>query len=185
MKRYKLKEKISNDLISLDELKDNLRITHNNADTQLNNILKSAIEEVENECGRVISLSSYLLYMDNWPISNEIEIEKGPVSGITCVRYWSGGSFKTMPADNYQLDNTELTARVRFFDFPAVDSGRMNNIEIEFTTGWGAQADIPGNIRDAVLLLGSERYLTPANRNIKGEMTTAGNILRKLRVQRY
>ena len=90
-----------------------------------------------------------------------------------------------MPADNYQLDNTELTARVRFFDFPAVDSGRMNNIEIEFTTGWGAPADIPGNIRDAVLLLGSERYLTPANRNIKGEKTTAGNILRKLRVQRY
>jgi len=65
----------------------------------------------------------------------------------------------------------------------------MNAIEIEFTTGWATAGDVPKELRDALILLASDRYLNPENAYLNFgasiKRTAADQILRKYRVQRY
>lgn len=191
-KRYKLKTAPTFDPVPLTEVKANLRILHTDQDDYLKSLLDTAVDYVQSETGRQLALAHYYLYLDEWPADDELEIEKGPVSEVTAVRYWApdASDYSELASSNYQLDNSEQwSARLRFFDTPNLDADRMNGIQIEFTAGFSASGAIPPYARDAVVLFASERYLNPENIGINfgfgTRITAAERLLRKMRNQRF
>lgn len=189
--RYKLKTAPVFYPIVLSDLKTNLRILTTDQDTLLQSLIYTAIDDAQTMTGRQFARATYTAYLDAYPSSGEIEIDRGPVDAITTVKYYAPGAvtLTTLASTKYQLDNVELTARLRFLESFSVDKDKMNVIEIEFTAGWVDMASIPSSIKDAVILLASERYLNPGNAMLNFgssiRVTAAERLLRKIKIQRY
>jgi|WetSurSiteA1Bulk_404760.scaffolds.fasta_scaffold11376_3 uncharacterized phiE125 gp8 family phage protein len=191
--KYKLKTAPSIIPISLNELKRNLHIieTNTDQDTYLGEIISGVVDVVQTDIGRQLCLATYTAFFDSYPAGDELELELGPVSGISSVKYYADDAtdLTTVSASDYQLDNTELTARLRFLNSFSTDADRLNAVEIEFTAGWGSADDVPRGIKDALLLLCSDRYLNPENPMLNFgasiRQTAAERLLRNYRVQRF
>lgn len=175
------------------KLKANLHILAGNTDQEeyLTDLLSVAIDDAQTMTGRQFARATYTAYLDDYPPGDEIEITLGPVAAIISVKYYAPGSISLtiVDASKYQLDNIELTARLRFKESFTIDTDRMNAIEIEFTNGWATAAEIPQTIKDAIILLATERYLNPENQNLSfgfGLKTRVSEkLLSKWKVQRF
>lgn len=189
--RYKLKTAPAFDPVSLDPLKRNLHIDLDNHDQDeyLQEMLNSVIEDIQTSIGRQIARATYTAYLDDFP-DGDLEITLGPVYQIASIKYYDVSDVQqTMSASDYLLDNVNLTARLRFINTYTVYGDRLNGVEIEFTTGWADAASVPKDIRDAIILLASERYLNPENAaqnfGFSLKQSAADQKLRNYRVQRY
>jgi uncharacterized phiE125 gp8 family phage protein len=189
--KYKLKTAPVFLPVSVAELKRNLRIEHNDQDELLQELIIRAVASSQAATGRQYARATYTLYLDAFPDGDEIEIELGPVEVITTVKYYAQDAavLTTVAAATYQLDNVELTARLRFLESFTPDSDKMNVIEIEFTNGWTAATDVPADLKEAILLRASEAYLHPENQNLNFgfglRVATAELKEKNYRVQRY
>lgn len=198
--RYKLKTAPIFDPLSLDELKRNLRIgtqdeDDNSQDEYLDEILDAVVADVQTILGRQLARATYTAYLDNFPEEDlnghyDLEITLGPVAAISSVKYYNSSNvLTTMSASDYQLDNVELTARLRFLNTYDLYPDKMNAIEIEFTTGWENAGSIPKEIKDAIILLATERYLNPENASLNFGMslrvTAAERKLRSYKIMRF
>jgi uncharacterized phiE125 gp8 family phage protein len=193
--RYKVKTAPIFSVLELDQLKRNLRIgtqdeDDNSQDEYLQEILDNTIELVQTDIGRQLARATYTLYLDGFPDSKEMLITLGPVAAISSVKYYNSSNvLTTMAVSDYMLDNILLSARLKFVNIYSVYSDRLNGVEIEFTNGWATAAEIPKDIKDAIILLATERYLNPENAMLNFGMgvrqTAAERILRKYRVQRF
>jgi uncharacterized phiE125 gp8 family phage protein len=193
--RYKVKTAPVLFPAALDDVKRNVHIDTADIDTDrdalLNDLIKDAITASQNATGRQYCRATFYLYMDAYPEGGEIEITAGPVAAITSVKYLAPGAteLSTLDPSKYQLDSIELTARLRFLESFSVDCSRMNVIEIEFTNGWTTAADVPADIKQAVVLRACESYLHPENPTVNhgiGLRTTIAEIKEKdYKVQRF
>jgi uncharacterized phiE125 gp8 family phage protein len=184
--RYSLKTAPTFDPISLDQLKRNLHIDLDNHDQDeyLQEIINSVIANVQSNIGRQIARATYTAYLDDFP-AEDLKITLGPVAAITTVKYYNSSNvLTTMNSSKYLLDNVDLTGRLRFIETYTVYGDRINGVEIEFTNGWADAASVPKDIRDALILLASERYLNPENA-MSIKQSAAEQKLRNYRVQRF
>lgn len=173
--RYKLKTAPTFAAISVAELKRNLRIEHTDQDELLQELVTRAIASSQIATGRQYARATYTLYLDAFPSGGDLEIDLGPVDAITSVKYLAPGASEltTVDALKYQLDNIELTARLRFLESFAPDSQRMNVVEIEFTCGWASAGAIPKDLNEAMILRASDAYLHPENQELNFGMGLA------------
>ena len=194
--RYKLKTAPIFEPVTLAQLKRNLHIDDQEdgdtaQDTYLQEILDSTIDGVQEDIGRQLARATYTMYLDNLPAADtDLNITLGPVNAITSVKYYNSSNvLTTMAPADYQLDNIEMTGRLRFFNTYGVYPDRINSVEIEFTNGYTNAAAIPKDLVDAILLLATERYLNPENQILNFGMsirtTAAGRKLSKYKVQRF
>lgn len=194
--RYKIKTAATIAPVSLDEFKRNLHIGAQDEsdtiqDTYLQEILDNVIEGVQKDIGRRICRETWYGYLDDFPEGDELIITLGPVNAISSISYYPDGSsvLTAMAATDYTLDNIELTARLRFLNSYSVDEDKFNNVVIEFTNGWATAAEVPKQIKDAILLLATERYMNPENMMQNFGMglrqTKADILLKNYRVHRY
>jgi hypothetical protein len=120
-----------------------------------------------------------------------LEIDLGPVATIVTVRYYAVGAsvLTTVDPAQYQLDETDLTARLLFKSRFSPDASRLNAVEIEFTCGWENKAAIPKDILRALILLVSEGFLNPGNMSLNFgtslKTTAALKLLRNYKIQRF
>ena len=189
--RYKLKTAPTLYPVTLTELKANLHILNTDQDTLLQDLIYASIAEAEAYIGRQLLRATWYAYLDGYPDGDEISLTKGPVDAITAVKYLPDGTdtWATVTAADYQLDNVELTARIRFMNSFSPDPDKMNTVEVEFTNGWSAAASVPKDIKQAVILLASEGYLHPENMSLNfgtgTRITATQKLLRNYKVQRY
>lgn len=187
--RYKIKTAPIFEPVALAEFKRNLHIGNQDAgdnamDVYLQEILTGVIEGVQVDLGRQLARATYTLYLDEFP-EDDFAVTLGPVEAITSVKYYNTASvLTTMAPADYQLDNIELTGRLRFLETYDLQADKMNAIEIEFTNGWVDAASIPKKLKDAVILMATDRYLNPENA-INMKISAAENMLRGYRVQRF
>jgi len=187
--RYKLKTAPTFYPVTIERLKRNLRIDEddNSQDYYLEEIIESVTNSVQTSIGRQIARATYIAYLDDF--DEELELTLGPVNEINSIKYYdTSNQQQTMSASDYILDNSELTARLRFLQTYSVYPERFNAIEIEFENGW-EKDEIPAELKDAIVLLCTERYLNPENDPQSFgsglRISAAERILKKYRVQRY
>lgn len=144
--RYKLKTAPTQWPATLAEVKKNLRIDASDTDTDRDELLTDKIKEAtaasQSNTGRQYCRATYIMYLDEYPVNDEVEITLGPVASIVSVKYLAKGAstYTTVLPSTYQLDNVELTARLRFLESFSPDSDKMNVIAIELLNGWD---DVP------------------------------------------
>lgn len=185
--KYKLKTAAASDPVTTTEVKNNLRITGSSLDTIVAQCLSFAIEEAQAYLGRQIISATWLGYLDCFPSDNIIQITKGPVSAITSIKYYATGDSEmtTIEATDYQLDNVDLTSRILLNESFTADADKINAVEIEFVTGWANAAAVPKVIKEAIILLASEKYLHPDNLMSGKGLTRAQDLMRNYKAQKY
>ena len=116
MKIEALTTAISKEPISLDELKDQLRLPagETREDALLSGYITGARERVENILNWKLRKQRYYMYLDDWPVSGEIEIPYVPFTtcpstGITYKN--SESNTTTFPSTNWVADTNSLLSK--------------------------------------------------------------------------
>src|SRR4030043_1542959 len=138
--RYKLKTAPIFEPVNISQLKRNLHIEDDDHDRDeyLQEILDAVVDDVQTAIGRQLCRATWTGYLDDFPEDEEdLDITLGPVDAITTVKYYNTANvLTTMNVADYQLDNVELTGRLRFLNTYDVYADKLNAVEIEFTNGW-------------------------------------------------
>jgi uncharacterized phiE125 gp8 family phage protein len=157
---YSLSAAAASEPVTLDDLKEHLRITGNDDDLYLAGILSAARALVETRTRRQLFTATWLLKMDSFADCRHcdgwtIRLEKVPVASISSIVYTdTGGTSTTLSASLYTLDSSSEPARITPAYNQVWPSTRcmMNAVTITFVAG-AAAASVPTEAKHLIKLI--------------------------------
>lgn len=152
--------------ISLEEVKDHLRVDCDDEDALLSGYIRAETENVEQVLNRSLVTQTVDLYLDAFPSDGTVDLPRSPVQSVTGVNYTTQGSSgvygSTVGAAQYTADIFSTPARVvrrSTGEWPTADLETDNPIRVRYTAGYGDMgSDVPEAIRTAILLRVGDRY---------------------------
>lgn len=177
--------------VILAEAKLHCRVDSADDDTLITALIVAARELAEQQTGRALVTQTWELALDAFPVS-EIELPLPPVQSIVSIKYLdSNGAEQTVPGADYGLDNygsvRHLVILAAGVEWPATLVA-ANAVKVRFVAGYGAAVDVPGSIRQWMLLQIGNWYATRESvniGNIVNEMPYVGALLDPYRVLRF
>lgn len=148
------------DPITLVEAKAQLRVTDNDSDTEIGNMVKAATRYAEMFLGRALIDQTWDLYLDKFPLA-EIKIPLPPLIEVGSVNYFDGdGVEQTLDVANYYVDSASQPGWIvpqSNLQWPSTLSA-VNSVRIRFRAGYldnnsPPVANVPFDIKAAILLL--------------------------------
>jgi uncharacterized phiE125 gp8 family phage protein len=154
--------------VTLVQVKDYLRVSHNAEDTLITSLNKSARSWVENYLRRALINQTWKLTLDCFPA--QIELRMCPVSSITHIKYYdTAGTLQTLATTEYAYDLAQEPVRIipaYGKTWPTIRSGLLAQVEVQFVAGYGAAGTtVPDAILTAIKALVAHWY---ANREAVG-----------------
>jgi len=145
-------------IITVADLKTQLRVTHSLEDTLIGAMRSAAISWVEEHCN--IKLGSYTArgYLPGFYNSY---IPIGPVTAISEVKYQTTADkdydtdLTTLTATNWYTDIISQPARIAFRDYPHTYEYALTPVVVTFTAGYST---IPAPVLQAIRLLVAHMY---------------------------
>ena len=148
--------------VTLAEAKAHLRVDGTAEDTLIASLIVTARLNVEAAAGLALITQGWSYFFDAWPRGLVLKLPLRPVQAVAAVRLFDeNGASTTLDPAAYLLDGAGSPPRlVRQGALHWPKPGRVaNGIEVAFTAGYGnAAADVPGPIRQAILLLVAHWY---------------------------
>jgi uncharacterized phiE125 gp8 family phage protein len=148
--------------ITLAEAKTHLNVSGSHDDTYITGLVAAARRAVERYLNRVLITQEWKVYYSNW--CNELAVPFGKLQSIETVKYYNtDGMLTTLNANTFYwvVTTSEPGKIVRKYDanFPELQYGRPDSIEIAFTCGFGDEAtDVPDDIKHGIKLLIANYY---------------------------
>lgn len=145
--------------ITLPQIKQHLRVDHNEEDQYLLDLLDGAVAHVEATIGQALIFKTVRQYVDQIPASRSVVLEVSCVKSIEAIRgFDTSGNANIFSPEEYHLDNRMNIPAVIFNTSISYDNF-YNGIEIDLVTGFGATGvDVPSNITRAILVLIAHWY---------------------------
>lgn len=147
--------------ITLDEAKKHLRVSSNDDDTMITNMVAAATRYAEQFLGRAFVDQTWELVLDDFPVA-EIKIPLPPLIEVQSVKYFDpNGDEQIVDTANYFVDNVSQPGWV-------VPEGNLvwpttlaaiNSVIIRFRAGYAdiggspPVSTVPDDIKSALLLL--------------------------------
>lgn len=162
--RLSLHEPPSVTPITLDEAKAHLRETSTAQDAQITAFIEGVVSQLDGPdgaLGRALCTQTWDIVIDGFPRCDAIEIPLPPLQSITSITYVDqDGATQTMPAADYIVDTASKPGVVALAYGKSWPSARAqrNAVTIRFVAGYGAAADVPAAIKDAMKLLIGDRH---------------------------
>ncbi len=110
--------------LSLDEVKEHLRLDDESEDASVTILLDAALIYVEGWTGREMRANTWTLHLDSWPANARICLRRSPVDTVTSIKrlvYAEGTGLDTLTtvtaADYYLKPGVDFT-EVLLFDTP-------------------------------------------------------------------
>ncbi|MBB98429.1 MAG: hypothetical protein CML67_02650 [Rhodobacteraceae bacterium] len=141
--------------VTLEEARAHLRVSGTEEDPLISRLIMAARQHLERVARRALLTQGWRLYLDAWPPGRIIRLPVGPVQSVDSITVYDGdGLPMPLAAADHRLDGQAEPPRLRVAAAaPAAISG-FNGIEVEFTAGYGADADaVPQPLRQAILVL--------------------------------
>tara|TARA_R110000824_G_scaffold249118_1_gene438063 strand:- start:155 stop:730 length:576 start_codon:yes stop_codon:yes gene_type:complete len=144
------------DPITLEEAKDQCEVDYPDRDDYITRLIKTAVSFVDGEgiLGRAMVSQTWAQWVGQSP--GVVRITMGPFIDLTGVSYYdTDGALQVANAADFEvrLDGDFVNVRPKNGKaWPAAQS-RDDAIKIEFTAGYGTAADVPDNIKHALLLM--------------------------------
>lgn len=133
--------------VSLTEAKNHLRVTGNDDDVLIDNLITSATTSAENDTWRRFTTQTYDVFYDNFA---NVEIPYGQLQSVTSVKYYDTDNVQqTLSSAVYDVDIVHDPGRVTLAygqSWPSVYD-RPNAIEIRFVCGYST---VPEDIKTAI-----------------------------------
>ena len=154
--------------VSLAEARAHLKLDATEEDALLTALVTAARTTLEAETRRAFMTQNWRLTLDEWP-AGPLELPLAPVASVTAVKTAAlSGAMVPIDPGFYEVDAKGEPPRIaakrgQAWPMPAT---RLAGISIDFTAGYGAAADVPMPLRQAVLLLAAHWF---ENREPLGE----------------
>lgn len=140
--------------VCVTEVKNFLRIDHDEDDTMLAAFIKTARVWVENYCSRALMTQTRQLKADCFPASAVISDFRAPLASVTSIVYTDqNGDSQTLPTANYQVDTTSTPPRVGLNDgysWPLTKINTFNTVVITYVAGDTPAESVPTAIKEAI-----------------------------------
>jgi uncharacterized phiE125 gp8 family phage protein len=124
--------------------------------------VRAAEEWAETITARKFLTQTWKLFLDNWPCSDRIPIPFGQLQSVASIKYTpSSGAQVTFASTNWEISTSREPGLVSLSYqkiWPITPLKVLDPIEIEFTCGWLTPADVPKQIKNAVLLVAGHLY---------------------------
>lgn len=155
--RYVVVEEAASAPVTLAEAKAFCRIEVSDDDTIIDALISAATEQGELFTNRVFVERTIEGFFSGVCSSHAepyyfIEIRRSPLITLSALEVYSGGAYAAFT--DYVLRNDDRFSRVLFPNGLAdanLDSDAVYPFKITFTCGYGAAADVPDDIKQAVL----------------------------------
>lgn len=144
-------------IVSLADLKEHLRVEHDEEDDLITGMRAAAISYAEEYCN--IKLGQYACtgYLDSFTPSY---IPSGPVASLTAVNYKAtdySTDLTTLNISRYYYDIDTTPARINFHNVPALAIYEYNRVQITMSVGYTTSA-VPASIIAALKLIVGHMY---------------------------
>lgn len=145
--------------VSLAEAKAFLRVDGDDEDALVNALIAAARVLVETATGRALMTQGWRTTLDAWPARRVVRIARSPVAAIDAVTvYDAAGAATVLEASDYRLDTASRPVRLVVSASAPEPGAVVNGIEIDFTAGYGAAADVPQPLTLAIKRLAAHWY---------------------------
>jgi len=156
--------------LTVQEVKDYLRVDSDAEDTLLGVLIDAATEMAESYLGRFLLTTVIEEFYDFFPVystgvdpfrgdRNIIFLSRGPVQSVAHVKYIDGnGDEQTVTASDYRSDLISEPARIMPEQGWYGTKDTVNAVIIRYTCGYTQASDVPANIKMAMLLMIGEMY---------------------------
>lgn len=141
--------------VTLEEVKDFLRITHDESDSDLGILIAAAAEHAQNQLRRSLLTQTLIYRRDAFP-SGGFFLPRPPLQSVTSVAYLdTDGNSQVFDSANYQIDTTGVKGRIAPIEtqvWPDTQTGTYNTVTITYVAGYGNRSQVPHTIRHAMLM---------------------------------
>ena len=147
--------------VTIQDLKDQLRIDENTEDTYLGGLLKAATRYVERVSDRQLINATWRLSLDEFPCW-EIRVPKPPLSSVSSITYVnSTGGNTTVASSDYTADTYSEPGLITPVFNATWPSPRYQNnaVTVTYVAGYGAsQGSVPDTYKHAIKMLAGHWY---------------------------
>jgi uncharacterized phiE125 gp8 family phage protein len=149
--------------ISLADAKLHLRETRDSQNAIITALIAVARRQVESITRRALITQTWDLHLDAFPAAGQaIEIPLSPPASVESITYVDAdGVTQTWDAADYTVDTVTEPGRIVPAYNESYPSTRdvFNAVTVRFTAGYGAAADVPEGLKQAMRLLIGHLYL--------------------------
>jgi len=165
--------------VSLDELRDHLRIDQSVDDADLTGKLRAATEFCQRSVGghRQFMKATYDQVLDEFPANGRIDLPLPPLKSVTSVKYYdTDNTQQTLSSTAYHtITPTRQPGRVELVDGEAwpTTKVRPDAVKVRFVAGATSTTGVDPTVKQAV-------YLLVGHWNENREATAAGSVPREI-----
>lgn len=146
--------------VSVDEVKDHLRVRFDTDDTLLGLYIGAARQWAEAYTQRQLITATWRLELESFP--SEILVPHPPLASVTSITYTdAAGASQTLGASIYQTDIVSTPGRIKPSygnSWPATRSGVYGAVKLTYVAGYGAASSVPDDIKLALKQLVGHWY---------------------------
>ncbi len=139
--------------VTLSEIKDHLRITDDDSDVTLANLIIEGREWVEGVTGRSLTTQTYEMRMD--VLDEEIKVPRPPLQSVTSIQYQdTSDATQTLASTEYTVDTKSHPGRInQAYGKTYPDTyDDLNAVTVTFVAGYGNPEDVPESLKRAIKL---------------------------------
>lgn len=163
--------------VSLTEAKAHLRVEHALDDAYITAAIDAATAEIDGRDGmlrRSLCTQTWDYFLSYFPIHRRICLPFPPVQSIVHVKYFNEANVEqTFAPENYEVVTVAEQAYISLAynaSWPGTYD-REQAVNIRYVAGYGAAADVPANIRSAILIRVGELYANRGDDEWAGDMS--------------
>lgn len=146
--------------LSLADAKTYLRVEHGDDDELIAALLSAARNAVELATRRALITQTWRIVLDRWPASGRIVSPVNPLRTLAAARVLAAdGAPAVLDTDDFTLDTASVPGVLAFERANVAQPGRaLAGIELDVTAGYGAAANVPPPLVQAIRLLIAQGY---------------------------
>jgi uncharacterized phiE125 gp8 family phage protein len=169
--------------INLYAVKEHLGIFHDEKNSNLTTLMKAAVAIAEKFTGQVWTIGANVIdqYCDN--IDRTLVLDYAPATGITHVKYFdSSNAEQTLATGYYNLLSFTTPQQVEFdYDMSVSTYNRYDAVVCRYVCGYAKAADVPSDVKAAMLLIVQQIYDNPDDA-VRQLPTTSEYLLRNYKI---
>jgi len=153
--------KLTDDIITLEEVKQYIKVDFDDEDTLIQSLINASVTIAEKWMNRDILTTTYFNYRDSF--IQDLTLRRGGYQSVDLVEYLSDDVYTTLATTQYTVRIGGTFGIICEID-PANHDDDCNAIRITFKTGFGDDATaVPSPIKDALLDIVSNLYQNRAS----------------------
>lgn len=145
--------------VTLQEAKDHLRVTGNDEDALISELIIAARQQAETFTRRALLTQTWELYLDCF--NGDIELPNPPLQSVESIKYIDlDGVEQTLAATEYKTyawNEPGVIAPAYGKAWPSTRAEK-GAVTVRYIAGWQTAADVPAPIKSAILLMIGHLY---------------------------